>query len=233
MSPSWCARSRRSRARSACRGPTTRWPHSPLRRRGAERDARRRDDGDACGGLVRAVVVGGGGRCHDARQQRRPGQLLLGRLAHRHLAEPVHLRARRPHASCSSPRSRACAHCSSLPRRAGEWRLQQRERAAQAALREALAMCFSGRYSRAHKAAQRALLIQSETPSLADDTRVHAARTPARGRQPAPLAGPHSARRTARARARARGGGATRQRSGRRCRRRRAAACRRMGARRP
>lgn len=45
----------------------------------------------------------------------------------------------------------------SLPRRAGEWRALRRERAAQAALREALAEFFSARYSRAHKAARKAL----------------------------------------------------------------------------
>ena len=44
----------------------------------------------------------------------------------------------------------------SLPQRAGEWRALRRERAAQAALREALAEYFSARYSRAHKAAARA-----------------------------------------------------------------------------
>src|SRR5689334_18648790 len=36
-----------------------------------------------------------------------------------------------------------------LPRRAQEWRALQRERIAQAALREALSFSFAGRYSRA------------------------------------------------------------------------------------
>lgn len=56
-----------------------------------------------------------------------------------------------------------------LPRKAHEWRVARRDRTAQAALREALAQFFGGRYSRAQKAAQRALLIQAETPDLAQD----------------------------------------------------------------
>jgi HemY protein len=56
-----------------------------------------------------------------------------------------------------------------LPRRAHEWRVARRDRTAQAALREALAQYFGGRYSRAQKAAQRALLIQAETPDLVQD----------------------------------------------------------------
>jgi len=47
-----------------------------------------------------------------------------------------------------------------LPRRAMEWRTSRRDRGAQLALREALAHYFSGRYSRAQKAAQHALAIQ-------------------------------------------------------------------------
>ena len=57
----------------------------------------------------------------------------------------------------------------SLPRRAREWRMAQRERSAQMALREALAEFFGARYSRAQKAAQKALNIQSATPELAQD----------------------------------------------------------------
>ena len=49
----------------------------------------------------------------------------------------------------------------------------RRDRVAQAALRESLAAYFGGRYSRAHKAAQRALAIQIDTPELAR-YRVHA-----------------------------------------------------------
>jgi len=56
-----------------------------------------------------------------------------------------------------------------LPRRAAEWRALRRERAAHAALREALTESFSGRYSRARKAAEKALALQRETPELADD----------------------------------------------------------------
>jgi HemY protein len=56
-----------------------------------------------------------------------------------------------------------------LPQRAGEWRALRRERAAQAAFREALAEFFSARYGRARKAAQRALDIADETPQLQAD----------------------------------------------------------------
>ncbi len=57
----------------------------------------------------------------------------------------------------------------SLPRRASNWRALRRERAAQAALREALAEYFGARYVRAHKAAQRALALQIEAPELVAD----------------------------------------------------------------
>ncbi|OWQ88687.1 porphyrin biosynthesis protein [Roseateles aquatilis] len=56
-----------------------------------------------------------------------------------------------------------------LPKRARLWRMAQRERSAQVALREAWADYFGARYSRAQKAAQRALNIQSQTPDLAQD----------------------------------------------------------------
>jgi HemY protein len=56
-----------------------------------------------------------------------------------------------------------------LPGRAREWRMLKRERAAQASLREALAELFAARYTRAQKAAQRALAIQDSTPDLGDD----------------------------------------------------------------
>jgi hypothetical protein len=56
-----------------------------------------------------------------------------------------------------------------LPRRARDWRALQRERAAQRALREALAEYFGARYGRAHKAAERALTLQEGTPALVDD----------------------------------------------------------------
>ena len=56
-----------------------------------------------------------------------------------------------------------------LPERASEWRALRRERAAQAALREALGEYFSARYSRAHKAAQRALALRQDAPVLQDD----------------------------------------------------------------
>ncbi|MGE5451550.1 MAG: heme biosynthesis HemY N-terminal domain-containing protein [Acidobacteriota bacterium] len=53
-----------------------------------------------------------------------------------------------------------------LPERAKRWRLANRERVAQAALREALALYLAGRYTRSHKAAQRAVAIQADTPGL-------------------------------------------------------------------
>jgi HemY protein len=56
-----------------------------------------------------------------------------------------------------------------LPQRAREWRVARRDRSAQAALRDALAQYFGGRYSRAQKSAQRALVIQADTPELAQD----------------------------------------------------------------
>jgi HemY protein len=57
----------------------------------------------------------------------------------------------------------------SLPQRAREWRQLRRERAAHAALREALAEYFAARYSRAHRAAQRALVVRNETEALRED----------------------------------------------------------------
>jgi len=56
-----------------------------------------------------------------------------------------------------------------LPQRAGEWRALRRERAAQAALREALAEYFGARYTRAHKAAEKALALQHDAPALQGD----------------------------------------------------------------
>lgn len=57
----------------------------------------------------------------------------------------------------------------SLPERAREWRAGRRERAAQAALREALAEYFGGRYSRSQRAAQRALQIDEGGAERAPD----------------------------------------------------------------
>lgn len=56
-----------------------------------------------------------------------------------------------------------------LPQRAREWRVARRDRSAQAALRDALAQYFGGRYSRAQSAANKALAIQADTPDLAQD----------------------------------------------------------------
>ncbi len=57
-----------------------------------------------------------------------------------------------------------------LPVRAKQWRASQRDKAAQAALREALSFYLAARYARASKAAQKAIRIQTETPDLPDDT---------------------------------------------------------------
>jgi HemY protein len=57
----------------------------------------------------------------------------------------------------------------SLPRRAGEWRALRRERAAQSALRESLTEYFGARFGRARKAAQKALAVAEDTPTLAAD----------------------------------------------------------------
>ncbi|HEY0855823.1 MAG TPA: heme biosynthesis HemY N-terminal domain-containing protein, partial [Albitalea sp.] len=63
----------------------------------------------------------------------------------------------------------ALSSLTGLPQRAHEWRVARRDRTAQAALRDALAQYFGGRYSRAQSAAQRALAIQADTPDLAQD----------------------------------------------------------------
>ncbi|MFO1325722.1 MAG: heme biosynthesis HemY N-terminal domain-containing protein [Rubrivivax sp.] len=57
----------------------------------------------------------------------------------------------------------------SLPTRAREWREQKRERAAGAALREALAELFAARYARAQRAAKRALDLQESSSVLRSD----------------------------------------------------------------
>ena len=62
----------------------------------------------------------------------------------------------------------------SLPQRAREWRQLRRERAAHAGMREALAEFFAARYSRAHRAALRALVLQDETDALRADTEFRA-----------------------------------------------------------
>lgn len=64
---------------------------------------------------------------------------------------------------------RAVQSLASLPARAHEWRVGRRERAAQAALRDALADYFGARYRRAQKAAARAVAIHDATPELAGD----------------------------------------------------------------
>jgi HemY protein len=56
-----------------------------------------------------------------------------------------------------------------LPARAREWRALKRERAAEAALREALAELFAARFARAQRASQHALELQADVPALKDD----------------------------------------------------------------
>ena len=56
-----------------------------------------------------------------------------------------------------------------MPARAREWRSLRLERAAHAALREAQAEYFGARYTRAHKAAQRAIGLRRDVPALAND----------------------------------------------------------------
>ncbi|WP_088285597.1 heme biosynthesis HemY N-terminal domain-containing protein [Ideonella sp. A 288] len=56
-----------------------------------------------------------------------------------------------------------------LPERAREWRALRHERAAHAALREAMTESFSGRYTRAHKAATRALAIRGDAAGIATE----------------------------------------------------------------
>ncbi len=56
-----------------------------------------------------------------------------------------------------------------LPKRAKAWRLAQRDRGAQQLLREALVALWSGRFARAHKAAQRLLAVQAKAPELHAD----------------------------------------------------------------
>ncbi|WP_089417770.1 heme biosynthesis HemY N-terminal domain-containing protein [Vitreoscilla filiformis] len=56
-----------------------------------------------------------------------------------------------------------------LPTRAREWRALKRERAAEAALREALAELFAARFARAQRASQHALELQADVPALKDD----------------------------------------------------------------
>lgn len=57
-----------------------------------------------------------------------------------------------------------------LPDKARQWRTAQRDRAAQSALREALSFYLAGRFTRSHRAAQRSVDIQADTPDLQPDT---------------------------------------------------------------
>lgn len=56
-----------------------------------------------------------------------------------------------------------------LPARAQQWRTNQRDKAAQSALREALSLYLAARYAKAHKSAQKAVAIYQDTPDLPSD----------------------------------------------------------------
>jgi len=64
---------------------------------------------------------------------------------------------------------RALSALFSLPVRARQWRLQQKERALQGALLDAMAQLMAGRFSRARKAAQAALSQETALSSLGTD----------------------------------------------------------------
>ena len=168
--------------------------HAGGHRRGVGRPlSRRRGRTHAQRHLARAAVRGGGGGRHDAGHQRRPGDASTGAAG-----------APTSRSTCSSSlvaaacfvlvlAAQALRSLVSLPRRAGEWRALRRERAAQAALREALAEYFGARYGRARKAAQRALAVAEGHAGAGRRRRLPRARRTARRRQPAPPAGPHAA----------------------------------------
>ena len=61
---------------------------------------------------------------------------------------------------------RALSALFSLPRQARQWRLQQKERALHAAVLDAIAQLLAGRFSRARKAAQAALLQERTLAAL-------------------------------------------------------------------
>lgn len=65
--------------------------------------------------------------------------------------------------------TRSLQSLASLPKRARAWRVLRRERAGQRALRDALSEYLGARYSRARKAAARAVAIHEATPELAGD----------------------------------------------------------------
>ena len=68
-----------------------------------------------------------------------------------------------------------------LPQRAREWRTARRDRTGQAALRDALAQYFGGRYTRAEVSAQRPR-DPGRSPGADAGQRVHCSRPPAGGR---------------------------------------------------
>jgi HemY protein len=65
--------------------------------------------------------------------------------------------------------TRAIASLLGMPERARQWRERRREQAAQQAMRDSLILFFAGRYSRSHKAAQRALDVLARSQAQAGD----------------------------------------------------------------
>ena len=70
--------------------------------------------------------------------------------------------------------TRAVTSLLDMPERARLWRERRREQAAQQAMRDSLIFFFAGRYSRAHKAAQRALDVLARSQALAGDAQLAA-----------------------------------------------------------
>ena len=119
--------------------------------------------------LVRSAVRRGRGRRVDLGTQRRPGHVLLGRLAARRVAEPVpagadrHLLSDRRRDPGAELARRPAAAGARVARRAP--RPQRRRR--RCAMRWRSTSAAATR--RAQKSAQRALAIQVDTPELAQD----------------------------------------------------------------
>ncbi|MEY4748144.1 MAG: hypothetical protein RIQ60_358 [Pseudomonadota bacterium] len=70
--------------------------------------------------------------------------------------------------------ARAVASLLGMPERARQWRERRREQAAQQAMRDCLIFFFAGRYSRAQKAAQRALDVMARSQTLGGDAQLAA-----------------------------------------------------------
>ena len=100
----------------------------------------------------------------------------VGKYAGRY-ALAAHISGRCPLPDADNARTRmgrwlepvAAGMLAELPHRAREWRALRLERAAQSALRDALTEYFGGRFSRAHKAAERAMTMRDEVHALEGD----------------------------------------------------------------